>query len=141
MVNLDSISGVFSFYPTIIMAGMVSVSIYEYRNGEKINSSLVQQQVYVVSGCINTALNEHPESNFLLSPNPVNNLLEINLKNMEGPISIVISNITGQYIKNQHIQHRSNTSYSVDVTDLQSGVYIITITGPQSTSSERFIKL
>lgn len=140
-VSVDPQNGLMSFIPPYLLVGMVSVSIHEFRNGIKINSTLVQQQVNFVAGCLNTALNENHDSDFSVSPNPVKNLLEINLKNMDGPINIVISNITGQYIKNQHIQHHSNTSYSVDVTDLQAGVYTITITGPQSTSVERFIKL
>ena len=139
-VSIDPQNGLMSFIPQYILTGMVSVSIHEFRNGVKVNSTLVQQQVNSVAGCIDSSLNENLESTLTLAPNPVKNVLELNLKTFEGPTKIFITNITGQSIKNTEIQHPVVPFYSIDVTGLPYGVYTISFTGSKSTIYKRFIK-
>ncbi len=140
-VSVDPQNGLMSFIPPYILAGMVSVSIHEFRNGIKINSTLVQQQVYVVSGCINSSLNENTESTLTLSPNPATNVLELNLYSFERLTKIFITNNTGQPIKNLEIHDPSIQNYNIDVSDIPSGMYTISAISSKSIKYKKFIKL
>jgi Secretion system C-terminal sorting domain/Leucine Rich repeats (2 copies)/Domain of unknown function DUF11 len=82
------------------------------------------------------ATNEFNSNNALtLYPIPVKDNLNFSLKNNEITSSISIYNLLGQLI-----QTVTNPSNSIDVSNLQSGSYLIKVTTDKGISSGKFIK-
>lgn len=80
-------------------------------------------------------------SNSVLSPNPVGNTLNINIKDNynqfshSGPIRII--NMTGQTVLTQIIK---DTNPSIDVSQLTTGIYILETTISGKLHQQKFIK-
>ena len=82
------------------------------------------------------ATNEFDSNNALtLYPIPVKGNLNFSLKNNEITSSISIYNLLGQLI-----QTTTNPSNSIDVSNLQSGSYLIKVTTDKGINSGKFVK-
>jgi hypothetical protein len=81
---------------------------------------------------------------FVLAPNPVNYLLKISytLKERKS-VDIVITDLLGKrHIDfSSHKQSKGKQKFTVDVMDLQPGLYICTISTDKYSSSKKFVKL
>lgn len=71
----------------------------------------------------------------LIYPNPTNNIININSNNVEIK-QISIYNILGQLVKNN-----LNNQTTIDVSDLKSGTYLISIETENGIQTQKFIKL
>ena len=77
---------------------------------------------------------------FILSPNPVNNAINLSVRNFRnGDIIIEIYDVLGRLNKSLKT-NIVNNSFSVNVSDLNSGVYIIKLLDGEKVSVKRFIK-
>jgi len=71
-------------------------------------------------------------------PNPTNNDLNIDLNdNVSGAVNVHIMNLSGQCVKRVT---ENSTSISVDVSNLNSGNYIISIENKGKVANKQFIK-
>lgn len=80
--------------------------------------------------------------NFSVYPNPSEGLVRVNtvLENLDKH-NFEIRNILGQHISNFGFSKISNTSYQLDLSDIKSGMYFITVTeGEKSTTKKLYIK-
>lgn len=75
-------------------------------------------------------------SSFSLSPNPASNVLniagEINFKD------VIINDANGRQVKSQSFDLTTNKS--IDISDLQAGIYLVTIVGDQGKVTKKIIK-
>ena len=116
--------------------------VYSYRvraNGINFNS------VYsnTVSVDLITALEneiDDKSKNLVIYPNPANS--EIAIINLENNItSFEINNIWGSQVKIKNINMEKSNTLNIDVSDLKTGVYLLTLkSGDDRTSTIRFIK-
>jgi hypothetical protein len=85
-----------------------------------------------------TTLNESAETKARLYPNPVQDLLNIELSNQESFNLIEIYNSMGQLM----MVENGNSMYSkqIDVSQLSTGIHLINIYGDQGKTSTQFIK-
>ena len=84
------------------------------------------------------AINPIPESLFksVVYPNPVNSLLNINLTTSEeSKFKISLYEITGRFIKQSSVNTK-NSSITINVTDLSSGMYILQISNANGSLIE-----
>lgn len=70
-----------------------------------------------------------------LYPNPVNNVLNIDAKEMITEVSVY--NLTGQKLSNKLINKKTST---IDMSNLKSGVYIVEVNYKTSTKTYKVIK-
>ncbi|WP_294961805.1 T9SS type A sorting domain-containing protein [uncultured Flavobacterium sp.] len=77
-------------------------------------------------------------SSFNVYPNPVQNYLQIDSKDLVEVESIYVYNVVGQLVK--VISNAGNTS-KIDVSKFQAGNYILQIKTAKGTSSAKFIKI
>lgn len=77
-------------------------------------------------------------NNFSMYPNPVANELNIVAKNNNVITGISIVDVNGRTVKNTNDAGLNNTS--VNVSDLNSGVYFVTIETNEGTGTSKFIK-
>jgi len=88
------------------------------------------------SGSINTSVNENNlSSQISIYPNPVKNLLFIELDNQK-VTEITIIDYSGRVVKTI----TNNTTKSIDVSDLIKGIYILKIATKNGVLTNRFIK-
>lgn len=73
---------------------------------------------------------------FKAYPNPTRDLINITFENEE-VAHIVLVNALGQVVKRQQL---SSLSTSIDVQDLQNGVYFLTVTTKQGQKTEKIVK-
>jgi hypothetical protein len=86
----------------------------------------------------NLGLNTIKSSDFSIYPNPTRSSLNVNLNTdfVEGSIISVID-LQGRVISNVKVNDSSTT---IDVSNLQTGVYIVKIDSTKGSISKKFIK-
>ena len=91
------------------------------------------------SKCINfnpAGIEENHHTNFFLYPNPATNVIQIASLNQSKVLSISVLDISGKIVLNQ-INIKSN---SIDIKDLESGVYLVKIETREGNNTVRFVK-
>ena len=75
-----------------------------------------------------------------LSPNPVQNKLEIQLSNIYGATSISVIDIMGRKLSTQQINISGSNKVNFNTTNLKSALYFIQVTNNNQTEYLKFIK-
>ena len=79
--------------------------------------------------------NEITESKITIFPNPVNNILTIQIPEKTSMGNITITDLTGKKVLEQN-----NNATSVNVENLQNGIYLFQIVSEGKTATSKFIK-
>ncbi|MEP2936627.1 MAG: M4 family metallopeptidase [Gilvibacter sp.] len=74
------------------------------------------------------------EGDFMMYPNPVSSQLNVRLLDQNGTETFRIVNLLGQVVK------QGTLLQAIDVSNLQSGVYVLEINDGEETITDRFIK-
>ena len=91
------------------------------------------------SSCINislTSLKENLKNNFSIYPNPANNVIAVKFSGNDIIQSFSIFDISGKIVKS----NMNPKSKSIDVNNLESGVYFIRIESNQGIGIVKFVK-
>lgn len=80
---------------------------------------------------------ENTRETISVHPNPVKDIMYLNITNATGSYNVVITDLTGRNVKSFELN--SNT-HSIDLADLQPGHYIIKAINNDKVFSSRFIK-
>ncbi len=100
-----------------------------FSNGSRIltNSEEVIQQAYALE----------------LSPNPAYDQLTVELSGEinETTFNMEITNIQGQVLKSATVDKTQLIQYKIDIEDLDTGTYILTLRSGESVTSKKFVKL
>ena len=75
------------------------------------------------------------KNNFSFYPNPVNNVLNISVKN-----EMTINNLSITDLNGRVVSSSSSVINSIDVSDLSSGVYLISIETNEGKGTAKFVK-
>ena len=75
---------------------------------------------------------------FVLYPNPTSSKLYVDLKGIEGDVSIKIYDLHGRLLKESFFR---NLNAEIDVSDLANGIYIISIDEEKMPINKRFVKM
>jgi len=78
------------------------------------------------------------ENDFILYPNPVENRLSVRIK-VKGEYDIIIRDINGRIVYNQLMDFSSEIG-TINLNNLVSGFYLLTVTNDYFTSTKKFIK-
>jgi PKD repeat protein len=104
------------------------------------NSSEFTQQVVVLKSITGTAVIN--KSELSIFPNPVKDMLKINLGNtVEGTMNVEIMNIAGKRAYSQQIKSEGYNNLDINVQHLKSGIYFLRVTnGKYLVTDRKFIK-
>ncbi len=81
------------------------------------------------------------KSDFSVYPNPANDRLNLALTNQKAEnVSVKILNNLGQLVKTVELGNSTNINSQIDLTDLNSGIYIIKTNVGSASSSKKLIK-
>ncbi|MBN8704170.1 MAG: T9SS type A sorting domain-containing protein [Bacteroidetes bacterium] len=76
-----------------------------------------------------------------LFPNPANNLLQVTIKTSnQEKAKIDISNTLGQIVKQIELNTKNETTSTIDISELNSGMYYFTLESEKLRKTMRFIK-
>lgn len=88
----------------------------------------------LTSGC-NLATDEFKVSGFTVSPNPAADILTVHGQSDDEIEAIEIYNLLGQ-----QVQTHLNPSEMIDISELQSGVYLLRIATAKGMANQKFVK-
>lgn len=93
--------------------------------------------VMLLGGHIDETLSlvNETDQDFTIYPNPVKNWLHIKLSNIRAEIKL--HDINGKLLLNQKLSSRTN---AIDISNVESGVYLLTINTENSSETKRIIK-
>jgi hypothetical protein len=77
------------------------------------------------------------ENRIKFSPNPAENFVEFELENIELPTQLIISDMTGRIIISKKI---TSSKEIVNISDIESGSYFVTLNGKLNQNSQILIK-
>lgn len=82
---------------------------------------------------------ENSANHFLIYPNPVSDVLNIDLTNMSAASELSIWSIDGRLIRTQNLGANSEL-LSISTSELNSGVYLLILSSDEVTQTVRFVK-
>ncbi len=90
------------------------------------------------TGSLHDGISEIKEAEINIYPNPVNNILTIDLKNIkEKNLQLEISNLLGQMLYASKI---SSSKSVIDISAYPSGVYFVRLISPEKIINRKFVK-
>ena len=87
----------------------------------------------------NVGINELSTTNFVLYPNPANDKLNILLNEQWSDARITINDLKGSLISSQSIS-AGEKNMTIDISDLTTGVYTLSIRSDENVAVKRFVK-
>ena len=119
-----------------------NLNVYQtsgYTNNYTI-TSIRYLNFFDLTGILNTNIQE--KVNFILSPNPVNNILTINYSSLvDKTLKLDLIAIDGKVVYQQILstQNEKNTT-NVDISSLPKGLYLCRLSNGITITSKKFIK-
>ncbi|MGI8893898.1 MAG: T9SS type A sorting domain-containing protein, partial [Bacteroidia bacterium] len=88
-----------------------------------------------------TGINELEKASITISPNPANDFLNLMIKNFSGNlVSISIFSALGQQVKSFSLaKGGSEINSNIDISDLQKGIYFISIANENDKITRKII--
>ncbi|MDZ7881181.1 MAG: S8 family peptidase [Saprospiraceae bacterium] len=83
---------------------------------------------------------EQPQSFIKVFPNPFSDKMTFYTEGVVGENSVIISNINGQTVFEKKINFANSTNFSVELTNMPSGIYFYKISNPTSVYTGKIIK-
>ena len=83
-------------------------------------------------------INDLAKTNISIYPNPTNNIINVNLGEVNSPTNYSIYSIDGKMIGDNNTVN--NNSFSIDLTDMAIGIYILKIKSENSINTFKIIK-
>ena len=141
-------------YKTLQLASLPATETFKSHtsNALKENSVIVSSNSFTISvpalsttavllKSTTTATNDliHQSDEIKIFPSPANDFIQIELgQNMEGPVQLAVYDLTGRKIKNLQLPAENYIPLTVDVHDMKPGVYILSVSSNQLTTTKRF---
>lgn len=85
-------------------------------------------------------LDEYELKGFVLYPNPTNGLVNIEYAGKGEDVKLEILDAIGKTIWTEQVQFNDGTSQKIDLSDLESGIYYINMTGKDASSVMKVIR-
>ncbi|UPT67531.1 MAG: T9SS type A sorting domain-containing protein [Sphingobacteriales bacterium JAD_PAG50586_3] len=80
------------------------------------------------------------DSGLLLFPNPANTTISVVLENTVLNPTLKITNILGQVVYNQTLEGMQKAFGKINISNLDNGVYVISISNDKYRSVSKFVK-
>jgi hypothetical protein len=91
-----------------------------------------------LQNCTSLSVDEYNVSNYSIFPNPTNDVLNIKVKTNFGKVTMTLTDINGRVVLTQ--KANLNSAAQLNISALQSGIYILTIKGENIYTNNKIIK-
>lgn len=119
-------------------AAQTACETFSYGEVEDYTINILQTRT---TGTTNDPIADNLDSSvkeaYTVYPNPANDYITISLQGIEGDVSLRIYDLQGRLVKETYLE---NLDSEIDISDLASGLYIISIDEEKMPISKRFIK-
>jgi hypothetical protein len=153
-VNLNEFTVNNGSYKTLQLSSLPSTETFKSHtdNALKENSVTVNSNSFTLSAPAlsttavllkspTTEINDlnHQSDEIRIFPGPAKDIIQIGLnQQIEGPMDVAVYDLTGRKIKNFKMFTESHRPLTVDVSEIISGVYIVSVNSNQHTYTKRF---
>jgi hypothetical protein len=84
-----------------------------------------------------------PESGFILFPNPARTTINIEIRNVNNPVSFRIYNTFGKSVRTEQFVFTRELipviTQTIDISDLSTGLYYLQVTCNEMVITEKFV--
>ncbi|WP_055446986.1 T9SS-dependent M36 family metallopeptidase [Lacinutrix mariniflava] len=91
-----------------------------------------------LQNCTSLSVDEFKTSNYSIFPNPANNMLNIKVKKNFGDVKMTLTDINGRIVLTKNVNLASEAQ--LNISALQSGMYILTIKGDGINTNDKILK-
>lgn len=91
-----------------------------------------------LQNCTSLSVDEFKTSNYSIFPNPANNVLNIKVKKNFGDVTMRLTDINGRIVLTKNANLSSDAQ--LNISALQSGMYILTIKGEGINTNDKILK-
>jgi hypothetical protein len=106
-------------------------------NNGSTNGDVIQTKSMTLMKAPNISVEENDIASFSLYPNPTTEFVNVELgSNINGNANLEIYNLKGQLVMSENLNQKINT---IEVSNLNKGLYILNIQSEQGKSSEKLI--
>jgi hypothetical protein len=130
---IDSIMGWYSFHPSTLQIGHISIKILETRNGIVINETTLSTFQGVISTCIATSIENEFDQNMKIYPAITTGILNFEIPSIPYNVEIQISDITGRLVFSQ--SKEVSKSFNINIEEFKPGLYILKVLSKSTNSS------
>lgn len=154
-VNLNSFTAANGSYKTLQLASLPATETFKSHtsNALKENAVTVSSNSFTIAlpalsttavllkSAVTAATDlKHPAGEMKIYPNPANDLLRIDLfRQLESPVDVTVYDLTGRKIKSVNIPASGKETLSIDVQDIISGVYLLTVNNNRINCTKRIV--
>jgi len=96
--------------------------------------------VSVSNLCNFIGIDENDLTNIKLFPNPTKDKLTISVDGETEPLTLIVEDLNGRVIDNYRNLISGKGSYEIDLTNYDTGIYIIRLENSKTKQSHRIIK-
>lgn len=130
-----TMSGIRSFYTALGHNGS------DYSNNSNFRDMLENATLWAIGNTL--SVEEQIVSEFKIAPNPVKTTTNIQFKNSTGTIKIALYNVIGQQVLAKTIDPLTlnNNSYSLDMSQLNNGIYLLKMASNKLQKSLKLVKI
>jgi Pyruvate/2-oxoacid:ferredoxin oxidoreductase gamma subunit len=118
----------------------VKVTDLDLRNDNTVFAATYGRGIF--SGLFtNTVLNNETfenNKNVSIYPNPVKDVLNVNVKDFSGDVSVKVIDINGREVFTQKISNVNNSN-AINLSSLAAGIYVLKLQGENLNYSEKII--
>jgi hypothetical protein len=125
-------SGIFNPYYAGIGTHLIT---YSYTN--QIGCSAYATQTITVVNCVGV-LEFAIDNDFVIYPNPTQSMLHVSLLNTFKNASLTVYDVTGRLVK--AVDKITTNDLAIDISDLESGMYLISLQTDNNVVTKRFVK-
>lgn len=79
------------------------------------------------------------EEGIFVYPNPANEIVNLEFRNIDGDATVTISNMNGAVVSQEQINEVSSRTFNFNTVDLDAGVYFIQVENNGETTTKRFV--
>src|SRR6185436_5402122 len=140
--NTLNTSGLMEFTPSVLQRAVIKVRVIAVANGGITGSIMRQNIVTIVNGIV--GIPDLPGENFNIEifPNVSEGIFNYSLsKNFNGKLNIEIFNAFGEIVFSQKASGAAKEFNSLDLTNLPSGIYMVSFSEENKRSVKKIIKL
>ena len=108
------------------------------------NRALSSQEIFdIYSGVTNVGINNIPENNFIIYPNPAANEFYVKFQNNDqnNPIAIELFDISGKLIEKQLLTKNISNNYKFDISNFPKGTYLTKVLFEKGESLNKILNI
>jgi hypothetical protein len=128
-------------FPYLLVIGTdVGLGVHPYTLSVVDSVGCTDQKGITVTVKDFTGINENEEASISYFPNPVDDILTIQLKGFaDSQLNFEILDLQGKVMLNESVTHQNNRTHTINLATLPSGMYMLSVKGDNKSSLSKIV--